>query len=81
MVASSTGAGGPGSDRQCMADYMTKLLGDSVLILVLPFVLPWVFILLNPSATFWCIVYVQIADVAHKRLQLRSPQPLLLNVR
>ena len=41
MVASSTGIGGSGSDRQCMADHMTKLLGDSVLILVLPFV--WLF--------------------------------------
>ena len=35
-----------------MADHMTKLFGDSVLILVLPFVWLSVFILLDPSATF-----------------------------
>ena len=51
MVARSIGTGGSGSDRQCMADHMTKLFGDSVLILVLPFVWLWVFILLHPSAT------------------------------
>ena len=68
----------PGSDRQCMSDHMTKLFGDSVLILVLPFVWVWT---LRPRPFSGGLFYVQISDVATKCLQLRTSQPLLLNLR
>ena len=53
VVASSTGTRGSGGDRQCMTDHMTKLFGDSVLILVLPFVWLWISILLGCFSFFF----------------------------